>query len=64
MDTQTELFDLASDIGESRDLSSARPEVLKELQRAFDKWNAQMAEPLWTGQAGARKTTRPNKKRS
>jgi len=64
MGTQTELFDLASDIGESRDLSSAQPEVLKELQRAFDKWNAQMAEPLWTGQAGARKTTRPNKKRS
>ena len=64
MGTQTELFDVASDIGESHDLSSAQPEVLKELQRAFDKWNAQMAEPLWTGQAGARKTTRPNKKRS
>lgn len=64
MDTQTELFDLASDLGESKDLSTERPDVLKELQKAFDKWSSQMAEPLWTGQAGARKTTRPNKKRA
>jgi arylsulfatase A-like enzyme len=61
---ETGLYDLASDIGESRDLSTERSEVLKELQKAFNKWNSQMAEPLWRTQAAARKTTRANKKKA
>jgi arylsulfatase A-like enzyme len=43
-----ELFNLAEDLGETNDLSTERPEVLRELARAFDEWSAAMAEPLWT----------------
>jgi len=45
---QTSLFDLSSDIGESRDLSQERPDVLKEMQKTYQQWNSQMIEPLWT----------------
>ena len=32
------LFNLAKDIGESRDLSKERPDMLARLQRCFDEW--------------------------
>jgi len=48
MGAEDGLFDLSSDIGESRDLSKERPEVLKELQQAYEKWSSQMIEPIWT----------------
>ena len=32
------LFNLAEDIGESRDLSKARPDIHARLQRRFDEW--------------------------
>jgi len=63
MGTETGLYDLASDIGESRDLSGDRPEVVKELRRAFDKWNSQMVEPVWTRQQRTRKTTKKKRKK-
>jgi len=57
-----ELFDLFSDIGESRNLSKERPELLMELEQAHDRWNSQMIEPVWTRLPRTRKTTRKNKK--
>jgi arylsulfatase A-like enzyme len=42
-----ELFDLAKDIGEKDNLAGAQPEKVKELQAAYDAWNAQLAEPRW-----------------
>jgi len=45
---QTGLYDLSSDISESKDLSQERPDILKEMQQAFQQWSAQMIEPLWT----------------
>lgn len=48
---ETGLFDLALDIGESRDLKAEKPQIAKELQEAFEKWNSQLATPLWGGQA-------------
>ncbi len=41
------LFDLANDIGESRDLSEEKPEVLEMMQQRFRDWKAEMsrAEP-------------------
>ncbi len=57
-DGETGLFDLSSDIGESRDLKEERPEVLKEMQEAFKQWNSQMIEPAWTRQRITRKTTK------
>jgi len=51
MGGETGLFDLGSDISESRDLKAEKPDVVKELEKAFEQWNSQMVEPLWGGQA-------------
>jgi len=64
MGGETGLFDLSPDIGESRDLSSEQPEVLKKLQIAFDEWDSQMIEPLWTRQPTTPKTTKTRKKKT
>lgn len=42
---QPELYDLAHDIGESKDLASAEPARVAELQKLYDAWNAQQAAP-------------------
>jgi arylsulfatase A-like enzyme len=36
------LFDLATDLGERRDLSQERPDVLAEIKSRFDAWKAEM----------------------
>jgi arylsulfatase A-like enzyme len=41
------LIDLATDIGEKHDLAAENPDKVKELQTAWDAWNAQLAEPAW-----------------
>src|SRR5262249_37413707 len=41
------LYNLAKDIGESNNLAAQEPERMKELQAAWDKWNAELARPLW-----------------
>ena len=41
------LFNLADDIGETKDLASANPRKVKELEAKWSHWNAQLAEPLW-----------------
>lgn len=38
------LFDLTSDIGEQRDLSSERPEILKQAKDRFVAWKQAMAD--------------------
>ena len=58
MGGETGLFDLASDVGESKDLKQEKPGVLKEMEAAFERWNSQMIEPVWTRQQGRRKTTK------
>ena len=40
-----ELFDLESDIGESRDLSEKHPGQVKKLRQLHDAWLDKMAEP-------------------
>lgn len=40
-----ELYDLASDLSESKDLAQARPEDVKKLQAMWDKWSAEQAPP-------------------
>jgi hypothetical protein len=42
------LYDLASDIRESRDLAGKMPEVQASLQKAYDEWSATLPKPLWT----------------
>jgi arylsulfatase A-like enzyme len=38
----TELFDLSSDVGETRDHSAGRAELVAELEREFNRWADQM----------------------
>jgi arylsulfatase A-like enzyme len=56
--SETGLFDLSSDIGESRDLKAEKPDVVKQLQETFEKWNSELAEPLWGQGARPRTATR------
>ncbi len=64
MGGQSELYDLASDISESRDLSKERPEVMRELQQDFEKWNSQMIEPLWSRQQKQQKNPKTTKRKT
>jgi arylsulfatase A-like enzyme len=43
------LFDLAKDASESNDLSSAKPEIVKELTAKHDAWTATLADPIHGG---------------
>ena len=41
------LYDLSADVGESRDLAAARPEVVADLTRRYDRWDAGLQPPRW-----------------
>jgi arylsulfatase A-like enzyme len=43
----TQLFNLAADIGENKDLSAEQPEVLARLRRAYANWNKDNIAPLF-----------------
>ena len=40
-----ELYDLAADVGEKNDLAASEPARVAELQKLYETWNAQQAEP-------------------
>lgn len=42
---QPELYDLATDIGEAKDLAMAQPGKVRELQTLWNAWSAEQAEP-------------------
>jgi arylsulfatase B len=46
---RVQLFDLAADIGETDNLAHRKPDMAKELDTALQRWNAQLAQPLWDG---------------
>jgi arylsulfatase A-like enzyme len=48
--SRPELYNLAEDIGESKDLATAMPGKVKELDGAWQAWNAQLADPGWVRQ--------------
>ncbi len=52
-DHPAQLYDLGSDIGESRDLIAERADDAKRLQAAWERWDADLAKPLW--QSGRKK---------
>jgi arylsulfatase A-like enzyme len=56
------LYNLAQDIGEASDLAASNPEKVKELESAWQSWNAELARPLWGGQ-GNQKAGKNRKKR-
>lgn len=41
------LYNLANDIGESKDLFASMPDKAKDLQSKWDAWNATLMKPLW-----------------
>jgi arylsulfatase A-like enzyme len=45
--TEPKLYNLANDIGETKDLSAQMPGKVKELQSRWDAWNATLMKPLW-----------------
>jgi len=46
-DQKPELYNLATDIGESRNVAPENPKVLKRLQSKLDVWESQLVTPLW-----------------
>ena len=62
-DANPQLFNLAADLGETKDLAATNPEILDELQRLRVAWNAQLIAPVFEGSMvgpnppGARKPT-------
>jgi arylsulfatase A-like enzyme len=49
-----QLFNLANDIAEQRDLSTAEPAKLAELKGAWSEFDSKMVEPLWQQGGGRR----------
>lgn len=47
-----QLFNLAADIGETKNTATANPDKVKQLQKAFETWNAQLKPPLWKRETG------------
>jgi arylsulfatase A-like enzyme len=47
--TDAKLYNLADDIGESKDLIKSEPQKAKELQAAWDEWNQSNVPALWGG---------------
>jgi len=45
--TADRLYNLAADPGEQTDLAARHPEKVAELLKAWQAWNAELAEPLW-----------------
>ncbi len=52
-----QLYNLAKDIGETKNLADAEPAKVKQLAAMWDKWNSELMDPKWgPGQrAGGRK---------
>jgi len=47
---QKMLFNLAEDVGETRDLAGEKPEVLRQLGALYEQWDKQMMPPQWVRQ--------------
>lgn len=45
--TAAKLYNLAADIGETKDLAAEMPDKVKELQAKWDAWNHTNVPPLW-----------------
>ena len=43
----TVLYDLSQDVGESQNLAAQHPEVVERLETELERWNAELAEPMW-----------------
>jgi arylsulfatase A-like enzyme len=55
-----ELYNLAADIGESKNLAVEQPEVVQDLAARYEAWNKTLQEPRWG--PGQRKRAKPKAK--
>lgn len=53
--TAPQLFDLSTDIGETKDVATQQPAVAARLQAAFDEWNKQNIAPLFKSAGASRR---------
>jgi arylsulfatase A-like enzyme len=44
---QAMLFNVAKDIGQTKDLAAVEPKRVREMQADWDRWSAAMAQPRW-----------------
>lgn len=44
---ETQLADLAADVGQTKDVSAQKRDIARELHEAHRKWDAELAAPLW-----------------
>ena len=58
-----ELYNLASDIGESKNLASEEPVVLAKLQAAVETWDKDNIAPVFGGPKETKKTAKPKAKK-
>lgn len=63
---EPELYNLATDFAETKDLASVQPEKVKELQSLWNKWSAEQAEPSAVDAPAkkANNATKKNKKKA
>ncbi|MEI7775377.1 MAG: sulfatase/phosphatase domain-containing protein, partial [Verrucomicrobiota bacterium] len=54
-----QLFDLAADLTESKDLAADRPDLLAELNRDLETWEREMSPPRWNQTRPLRPDGRP-----
>lgn len=57
------LYNLATDLGETKDLAATEPARVQELQAKWDEWNATPAKPLWGGDHTGGPATAPDRPR-
>jgi arylsulfatase A-like enzyme len=61
-----ELYNLANDVGESMDLASVETQKVVELQKLYDSWSAEQAEPTArdADKSNPKKQNKKNNKKS
>jgi hypothetical protein len=42
------LYNLASDIGEQKNLAAKQPDRVRKMEAAWKRWNAELQGPLWS----------------
>jgi len=42
-----DLFDLSKDVGERKTKAEKFPQVVEELKKELEKWEAQIKQPMW-----------------
>jgi arylsulfatase A-like enzyme len=54
-----QLYDLSTDIGESKNLAAEKPKLVADLSKAWDDWNAKNMPPQWHGSPNEDPTAPP-----